>query len=152
MSRNFPVQQNLSIVTLAVKTKLVVLQKVFEQQINSKVIDTSWFWTLQHLRTDLKNFSSWWISHREEHTIRLWLWLSRENTGSFADGRIENLKKLDVSFFVWQLETPKNQCKKNNSSNFSTIWLLQVEERTPIFHFWRCSLPNEWFQIDYRNL
>ena len=37
----FVVQQKLSFVTLAVKTKLVVLQKVFEQQNNSKVLSTS---------------------------------------------------------------------------------------------------------------
>ena len=51
----FLVQQSFSVLTLAVKRKLVVLQKLLEQQNNSKVIDTSWFWTLQRLRTDPKN-------------------------------------------------------------------------------------------------
>ena len=27
------------------------------------------------------------------------MWLSREDTGSFEDGRIENVKKIDISFF-----------------------------------------------------
>ena len=29
---------------------------------------------------------------------------------------------------------------------------MQVEECTPITHFWRCSLCNELSWIDYRNL
>ena len=53
----FLVQQSFSVLTLAVKRKLVVLQMLLEQQINSKVIDTSWFWTLQRLRTDPKKIS-----------------------------------------------------------------------------------------------
>ena len=51
----FLVQQNFPMVTLAVETKLVVLQKVFEQQINSKVISTSQIWTLERLRPGPKN-------------------------------------------------------------------------------------------------
>ena len=51
----FLIQQNFSIVSLAVKTKLVGLQKVLEQQVNSKVISTSQFWTLECLRPGPKN-------------------------------------------------------------------------------------------------
>ena len=68
---NFLVQQKFSIVTLAVKTKLVDLRNLFEQQINSKVIYTLWFWTLQRLRIDPKKSLFLMNSPREEQTNRL---------------------------------------------------------------------------------
>ena len=51
----FLVQQIFSIVSLAVKSILVGLQKALEQQGNSKVISTSQFWTLECLRPGPKN-------------------------------------------------------------------------------------------------
>ena len=133
------------------KTKLLVLQKVFEQQNNSKVISTPQLWTLEHLRPGPKTFSSWWTSPRGEQTNRLWLWLSREDTGSFGDGRIDYAK--NSTFFKYGISKLRtNNAKKIISNNFWTNWLIHVEERTPITHFRRYSLCSELSWIDYRNL
>ena len=63
-------------------------------------LEGKWYFVVLDFTTSedrSEKLSSWWTSPREEQTNRLWLWLSQENTGSFGDGRIDNVKELDLS-------------------------------------------------------
>ena len=67
----------------------------------------------------------------------------REYTLVVLETDVFHIKKIYLVTFVWHLKTPAIQCKTTNCNKFSINWLLQVEERTLITHFWRCSLCNQ---------
>ena len=114
----FLVQQIFSIVSLAVKSILVGLQKALEQQGNSKVISTSQFWTLECLRPGPKNLLFLVNESLWGKTSRFWLVLLQEKTGRCGDRRIDNVKKFDVNYFCLASRNSGQPTQKSNFQHF----------------------------------